>query len=315
MDVEGMHPQAEAMLERRRRFGLTPLHEHGARRLRLLARVGNWLQNRNPPAVGEVTDRTISGPDGELPVRIYRPEGDGATPTLVFFHGGGFVLGGLDSHDLLCRHLVGESGCTLLSVDYRLAPEHPFPAAVEDAYRATEWAAENHETLGGDGRLAVVGDSAGGALAAIVSLMAAERGGLDIDYQFLLYPGIGIEEGQGSVEEHAGIVLSKGDLEWFQECYFESEIHRRNPYADPINACDLSGVPPATVVTAGFDPLRDGGRAYAERLVADGVSVRYTDYGDMVHGFATELGSSGLDRAHEAVGEVASDLDDAFGSG
>lgn len=309
-----MHPEAEAMLERRQRFGLAPLHEHGARRLRLLSRVTDWFRNRNPPTVGSVTDRTILGPAGELPVRIYRPAGDGPTPTLVFFHGGGYVLGNLDSHDLFCRHLVRESGRTVLSVDYRLAPEHPFPAAVEDAYRATEWAAESPGELEGDGRLAVVGDSAGGALAAIVSLMAAERDGPEIGYQALLYPGIGIDEGQESIEEHAGIVLSKGDLEWFQECYFDSEIHRRNPYADPINACDLSGVPPATVVTAGFDPLRDGGRAYAERLVADGVAVRYTDYGDMIHGFATELGSSGLDRAHEVVREVAADLDDAFGS-
>lgn len=309
-----MHPEAEAMLERRRRFGLTPLHEHGARRLRLLSRIADWFRNRNPPAVESVTDRTIPGPAGELPVRIYRPAGDEPTPTLVFFHGGGYVLGSLDSHDLLCRHLVRERGRAVLSVDYRLAPEHPFPAAVEDAYRATEWAAGNPDALGGDGRLAVVGDSAGGALAAIVSLMAAERDGPEIGYQALLYPGIGIEDGQESIEEHAGIVLSKGDLEWFQKCYFDSEIHRRNPYADPINACDLSGVPPATVVTAGFDPLRDGGRAYAERLVADGVAVRYTDYGDMIHGFATELGPSGLDRAHEVVGEVAADLDDAFGS-
>ncbi|MCL7416487.1 MAG: alpha/beta hydrolase [Halalkalicoccus sp.] len=314
MNVEGLNPQAEAMLDRRRRFGLTPLSKHGARRLRLFARVGNWFRNRNPPAVGSVADRTIPGPDGELPIRLYRPSDGNAVPTLVFFHGGGYVLGSLDSHDLLCRHLVRESGCAVLSVSYRLAPEHPFPAAVEDAYRATEWAAAHPAEVGGNGRLAVVGDSAGGTLAAVVALMTAERAGPDIDYQALLYPGIGIEEGQESVEEYAGLVLSKADLAWFEECYFESEIHRRNPYADPINAGDLSGVPPATVVTAGFDPLRDGGRAYAERLVSDGVGVCYSEYEDMIHGFATELGSPGLDRAHEVVREVAGDLGEAFGS-
>jgi acetyl esterase len=312
MEAESIHPQAQAVLDRQRKLGITPLHEHGVRRLRLLSRVTNWLQNRNPPAVGDTTDRTIPGPDGDLSVRSYRPRGEGPFPTVVFFHGGGYVMGSLASHDLLCRHLTRESGCVVLAVDYRLAPEHPFPAAVEDAFRATEWAAANPDTLEADGRLAVAGDSAGGTLAAVAALMAAERGSPEIDHQVLFYPGIGIEDGQASVEDHAGIVLGKEDLEWFEDCYFGNEIHRRNPYADPINACDLSGVPPATVITAGFDPLRDGGTAYAERLVGDGVPVRYDNYEDMIHGFVGMPES--IDRATEALADAATDLTHTFSS-
>jgi acetyl esterase len=307
-----IHPQAQALLERQERLRLYPLHRHGVRRLRLLMRVTDWLQNRDPPAVGATTDREVPGPDGPIPVRVYEPDGEGPFPTVTFFHGGGFVIGGLASHDLFCRHLTRESDCVVLSVDYRLAPEHPFPAAVEDAYAATEWAAANPDALDSTGDLAVVGDSAGGALAAIVSLMAAERDGPDVDYQALLYPGVGISPEQESMQEHTGIVLHEADLEWFRESYYGSEVHLRNPYADPTNAADLSGLPPATVLTAGFDPLRDGGKRYAERLVADGVAVRYENYEDMIHGFATALYSGGIDRAHEAVARVADDLNDAF---
>jgi acetyl esterase len=308
MDDE-LHPQARAALDRRERFGLSPVHEVGLRRLRLLTWVANWFQNRNPPTVAQCFDRTIPGPDGDLPVRVYRPTGTGPFPTVVFYHGGGYVLGGLDSHDVLCRRLTRESGCVTMAVDYRLAPEHPFPAAVEDAYTALEWAAENRRALAGDGGLAVVGDSAGGALAAVVSLMARDRDGPDIDHQALLYPGVGVEEGQDSLERNDGLVLERGDLAWFRDCYFGSDVHQENPYADPTNACDCSGLPPATVLTAGFDPLRDGGAGYAEQLADDGVPVRHVDYGDMIHGFATE---PSIDRAAEATADVAGELRETF---
>ncbi|MFD1513555.1 alpha/beta hydrolase [Halomarina rubra] len=313
MQAPEIHPQAREYLDRQERLPLYPLRDRNLRFLRSLMRVTDWFQNRNPPVVGSTEDRTIPGPAGDLPVRLYRPDGDGPFPTVVFFHGGGFVLGSLGSHDLFCRHLVRESGCVVVSVDYRLAPEHPFPAAVEDAYAATEWAAANVETLSGDGRLAVVGDSAGGNLAAVVSLLAAERGGPDVDYQALVYPGVGITGERPSAEEHTGIVLLEEDLEWFRESYFGSDLNLRNPYADPFQAEDLSGVAPATIITAGFDPLRDGGKAYAERLVADGVPVRYDNYDDMIHGFATAPGANGIDRAHELVAQIADDLRDAFG--
>ncbi|MXR21837.1 alpha/beta hydrolase fold domain-containing protein, partial [Halobacterium bonnevillei] len=164
----------------------------------------------------------------------------------------------------------------------------------------------------GDGHLAVVGDSAGGNLAAVCSLAAAERDGPGLDYQYLLYPGVGIEPGQESVREHAGTVLAEDDLEWFQECYYRNWVHERNPYADPTNAADLSGVAPATVLTAGHDPLRDGGRRYADQLEADGVPTRYVEYEDMIHGFASMLAAPDLERAHDAVDDVAADLRAAF---
>lgn len=304
MHADEIDPQAKAAVERQDRFPL-PHSRWGVKVARLLARPMTWVQNRNPPAVGRTVDRTIPGPAGDLDARLYLPRGDGPFPTVVFFHGGGFVLGSIGTHDWLCRHLTRESGCAVLSIDYRLAPEHPFPAAVADAYAAVEWAAANPNAIDGTGEVAVAGDSAGGALAAVAALMAVERDGPEVAYQALLYPGVGVEPDQSSVEEHAGIVLDGADLEWFTECYYDHELHERNPYADPTNAGDVSGVAPATVVTAGFDPLRDGGKAYAEQLVRDGVPTRYENYADQVHGFMT---LREVDRAAEAIADVADDL-------
>jgi len=309
MQADGIDPQARAALERQQRFPM-PHNRVGLTLVRALTRAVTWVRNRDLPGVRRTVDGTIPGPAGRLDVRLYLPEGDLPAPTIVFFHGGGYVLGSIATHEWLCRHLTRESGCAVLSVDYRLAPEHPFPAPVEDAYAAVEWAAANPGALAGDGQVAVAGDSAGGTLAAVAALMAAERDGPEIDYQVLCYPGVGVEPGQESVEEHTGLVLSEEDLAWFRDCYFESEVHQRNPYADPTNACDRSGVAPATVVTAGFDPLRDGARAYARQLVRDGVPTRYENYERMVHGFMT---MREVDRAREAIADVAGDLADALG--
>ena len=308
MSADQIDPQAKRAAARQSRIPLP----HGRYRLKLLRRLTGPLarfQNRNPPSVGATESVTVPGPAGRLDARLYLPAGDPPYPTVVFFHGGGFVLGSVETHDWLCRHLTRESGCAVLSVEYRLAPEHPFPAAVEDADAAVEWAADATETLRGTGRIAVAGDSAGGNLAAVTALMAAERDGPEIAHQALLYPGIGVEPDQESVREHGGTVLSRADIEWFSACYYRNDVHRRNPYADPINAGDLSGVAPATVLTAGFDPLRDGGKAYAERLVADGVATRYENYPAMVHGFMT---MQKVDRAREAIAAVGDDLADAL---
>ena len=306
MEAEQLHPQARTVLDRQERFGMVPLHEHGVRRMRWFSKLAAWFRNRSAPSVARTFDRTVPGPAGDLPVRVYRPYGTGPFPTLVYFHGGGFVSGGLDTHDALCRHLTIESGAVVVSVDYRLAPEHPFPAAVEDAIAATEWAADEREFLAGDGRLVVAGDSAGGTLAAVVALDAADRADLGVDRQLLVYPGIGIEEDQASVRDHGGLVLTREDLEWFRDCYYDSELHLHNPYADPAEACDLAGVAPATVLTAGFDPLRDGGVAYAERLESAGVETRHVHYDDMIHGFLTM--TDAIDRATDAIADVAGDV-------
>ncbi|WP_424015582.1 alpha/beta hydrolase [Halorubrum xinjiangense] len=308
MSADQIDPQAKRAAARQSRIPL-PHGGYKLKLLRLLTGPLTRLQNRNPPSVGATESITLPGPAGDLDARLYLPDGNPPHPTVVFFHGGGFVLGSIETHDWLCRHLTRESNCAVLSVEYRLAPEHPFPAAVEDAYAAVEWAADSTERLRGTGDVAVAGDSAGGNLAAVTALMAAERDGPEIEHQALLYPGIGIDPEQESVREHAGIVLSRDDIEWFSAAYYRSEIHRRNPYADPINAGDLSGVAPATVVTAGFDPLRDGGKAYAERLVADGVATRYENYPSMVHGFMT---MQEVDRARDAIASVGDDLADAL---
>ncbi|GGL37051.1 hypothetical protein GCM10009037_20710 [Halarchaeum grantii] len=316
---EGIHPDARAVLERRRSLGLTPVHEQGRHRVRLLERLTSRIGDGGP-AVAATTDLTVPGPGGRIPVRAYRPEGEGPYPTVVYLHGGGFVFGSIASHDALCRTLANASDSVVLSVDYRLAPEHPFPAAVEDAYAATAWAAANPEKLRSTGDLSVVGDSAGGTLAAVVALVAAERAAgverdgvtvaadvvPDIDRQALLYPSVGVAERQASVEAYDGLVLTRADLEWFHDCYYGDDATQRHPYADPIHADDLSGVAPATVLTAGFDPLRDGGRAYAARLAEAGVDTDFVEYEDMIHGFATDLAR--IERAREAVERVAAGL-------
>ncbi|MFD1646220.1 alpha/beta hydrolase [Haloarchaeobius litoreus] len=262
--------------------------------------------------VGAVENRTIDGPGGDLPVRIYRPEGEGPHPTLVFFHGGGFVIGTLDTHDAVCRALTNEAEAVVVSVDYRLAPEHPFPAAVADAHAATEWASDHLDELGGNEFLAVAGDSAGGTLAAATCLLARDRGPA-IDHQFLVYPataGDADPEAFPSRAENAeGYFLETAEMEWFFEQYIDDEFDAYNPLAFPLQARDLSGLPPALVITAGFDPLRDEGRAYAEQLDEAGVDTTYREFEDMVHGFVSMLGDVGVDTARVGIEEIAAELD------
>jgi len=312
LEADEPHPDVQRVMADRERLRPLPLHRMGPRGVRLLTKLGLWLQDADPPSVA-TSDLEIPGPAGAIPVRRYRPSGTGPFPTVVFFHGGGFVLGNVDSHDLLCRYLTVRSDCEVVSVDYRLAPEHPFPAAVEDASAAVEWAADDPAELDGDGQLAVAGDSAGGNLAAVVSMLAAEDDEPAIDHQLLVYPAVAMGREYPSVRDHAGYVLEAADIEWFEDCYFGSDLTRRNPCADPMRACDLSGVAPATVVTAGFDPLRDGGIAYARRLDDEGVPVRLCNYPDMIHGFLGMLSDSeDVDRAHGAVAELGGDLRDVL---
>jgi acetyl esterase len=259
--------------------------------------------------VYRVEDRSITGPTGhQLPLRVYTPEARPPLGTLVFFHGGGWVLGSLDSHDGLCRDLVNGAGCLVVAVDYRLAPEHKFPAAPEDCYCATQWVAENAASLGGDPALvAVGGDSAGGNLAAVVSLMARDRGGPKLCFQLLLYPAIDAADDTPSQKEFAadGYVLSRGDMEWFWNHYLDDD-DRKNPLACPSRAANLAGVPPALVLTASLDPLRDEGEAYSNQLRKAGVPVTCTRYDGVTHGFvsfayALDQGKRGLAQASDAL--------------
>ncbi|WP_246982530.1 alpha/beta hydrolase [Halorientalis marina] len=273
-------------------------------------------QMRDGEEVANVENFDIGGPEGpegSLPVRVYYPEGDGPHPTLVYFHGGGYVLGSLETHDALCRALTNAAECAVVSVDYRLAPEHRFPAAVEDAFFAVEWVAEHGAAVDLDpARIAVGGDSAGGNLSAAVTLVTQDRDGPDLAHQTLIYPAVDspVTGEYDSYEENAeGYFLEREGMEWFMEQYVDDEIHLRNEYFAPILA-DLSGVPPASVVTAGFDPLRDEGQAYAAKLEAAGVEVHTHHYEDMIHGFANMVDM--VDAAGDAVDALAAELAESF---
>ncbi|MEI9994021.1 MAG: alpha/beta hydrolase [Rhizomicrobium sp.] len=259
--------------------------------------------------IGKSEDRKIPGPAGEIAVRIYTPLGakDGETlAALVFYHGGGFVIGDLDTHDDLCRCLANGSGTRVVSVDYRLAPEHPFPAAVDDCFAVTRYVAAHAAAFGIDpARLAVGGDSAGGNLAAVVAQLAKIAGGPAIAYQLLIYPvtQLGAADTPSMRENGKGYFLEKEGMDWFTRCYAPDKAHRTDPRLSPLLCTDLSGLPPAYVVTAGFDPLRDEGKDYADKLDAAGVSVTYVNYPGMVHGFFSMR--SLIPKAREAVAAAA----------
>jgi acetyl esterase len=263
----------------------------------------------NDAPIGKVDERTIPGPAHPIPVRVYTPLGakDGVLAGLVFFHGGGFVIGDLDTHDDLCRCLANESGCRVVSIDYRLAPEHPFPAAVEDCFAATRYVAAHAGEFGIDRkRLAVGGDSAGGNLAAVVSQLAKGEGGPPLAFQLLIYPvtQLGAPVDTPSMRENAkGYFLEKEGMDWFTKLYCPETRHRSDPRLSPLLCGDLAGLPPAYVITAGFDPLRDEGKAYADKLDAAGVPVTYVNYPGMVHGFFSMRGL--IPKAREAVAAAA----------
>ncbi|WP_128476862.1 alpha/beta hydrolase [Halorussus pelagicus] len=281
----------------------------------------------DPPEVGFVRDLSIPGPGAsaedsgrEIPIRVYRhaaldatDEGDPA-PVLVYYHGGGWVLGTLDSIDGVCRRLARRGECVVVSVDYRLAPEHPFPAAVEDADAALQWVADHAETFGGDpDRLAVGGTSAGGNLAAVTAMRVRDarrdperdESVPDIARQFLFYPITDYAFDTDSYAENGdGPLLTETDMRWFWDRYLRSEVDGANPYAAPLRAPDLADLPPATVVTCGFDPLRDEGVAYANRLAEAGVEVRHDHHPDQPHGFLSMSESvSAADAALDEIGE------------
>jgi acetyl esterase len=238
--------------------------------------------------VDRVTDRTIPGPDGDVPVRIYRPAGDGSTPgILLWFHGGGWVLGDLDSTDPIARRLANASGVMVVSVAYRLAPEHSFPAGLHDCWAALQWVAEHGAELGGDAsRLAVSGDSAGGNLAAAVAIMARDAGGPALRHQMLLYPITDCTMSSSSMDENGrGYMLTRRTMQWFTDFYLGADGDAKDPLASPLHLDDLRGLAPATVLTAGYDPLRDEGQAYAEALGGAGVPTRTRHYDSMIHGF------------------------------
>ncbi|HEY1630884.1 MAG TPA: alpha/beta hydrolase [Rhizomicrobium sp.] len=264
--------------------------------------------------IGKVQNLTMPGPGGDIALRSYVPvaaKGE-ALPTLVFFHGGGFVIGNIESHDGLCRMLANEAGVRVISVAYRLSPEHKFPAAVEDAFAAVDWIENNAASLGVDAnRIAVGGDSAGGGLAAVVAQLAKAKGDPKIVYQMLLFPVTQIGTETGSMREFGeGYFLDAATLRWFFNHYLLDSADRADPRVSPLQAKDVSGLPPAYIMLGGFDPLHDEGAAYADRLRAAGVKVQVADYPDMVHDFIYL--QAVLPQAPEAVKAAAAALKGAL---
>jgi acetyl esterase len=239
--------------------------------------------------IGKTENITIPGPGGDIPARVYTPvaAGGDALPALIYFHGGGWVIGTVETHDGLCRMFANESGVRVISVDYRLAPEHRFPAAIEDAYAAAAWVEANAAQLGVDpNRVAVGGDSAGGGLAAAVCQMAKAKGAPRIQFQLLLFPVTHVGGDTPSLNEFAsGYFLERKGLDWFYDNYIPDVAAREDVRVSPLLAEDVSGLPPAYMVVGGFDPLHDEGVRYASRLRQGGVAVTVNDYPDMVHCF------------------------------
>lgn len=261
----------------------------------------------------EVHDLSLPGPAGEIRARHYRPPNAGAAPLLVFYHGGGFSIGDLDTHDALCRLTCRDAGIQVLSIDYRLAPEHPAPAGVEDAYAAFIWAYEHAGDLGATpGRVAVGGDSAGGNLAAVVCQLARNNGGPAPVLQWLLYPRTDHTAQTRSLSLFArGFLLTKRDIDWFESQYLRrSNVDRADPLVSPLLAESLSGLAPALVAVAGFDPLRDEGESYAEALRAAGTAVDLRCMGSLTHGFASlfQLGGGSAVATSELISALRAHL-------
>ena len=259
-----------------------------------------------------MADHRLPVAGGEITVRAYSPGGPGPHPALVYYHGGGWVIGDLYTHDGLCRSLTNAARCAVLSVDYRLAPESKYPVPAEDSYAALRWVVANAARLGIDPRrVAVGGDSAGGNLATVVALMARERGGPALVHQVLIYPVTDHDLTTPSYVENAtGYVLTREGMRWFWSHYLARESQGREPYASPLRAPRLAGLPSALVITAEYDPLRDEGEVYAARLRDAGVPVTITRYAGMFHGFIrmTRI----LDKARTALDEIAGSLQKAF---
>jgi acetyl esterase len=263
--------------------------------------------------IASVREQTIDGPGGPLRIRIYTPHGTGPFPLVVFFHGSGFVLCSLDTHDKMCRNLCGGAGCVVASVDYRLAPEHKLPAAIEDSLHATRWAAVHAAELGANpGRIVVAGDSAGANLAAVTALRVRDEGGPELCGQLLLYPVTDYHTpGTPSYEENAeGYGLTRDTMKWFWAHYLNDASEAVHPHASPLRSSDLSGLPPALVITAEYDPLRDEGELYAEKLRAAGVPTNLSRYNGVNHGFMFWVGV--VDKAGAAMNEACDWLRGVF---
>ena len=317
-----LDPQVKAFLDELASLDIVPLAEMSIEEIRQGTREESATLGP-PEAVQRIEDRTVPGlatageADVEVPIRIYTPNvkgpgSKGPLGALVYYHGGGWVTGDISTHEGICRRLANAAGCVVVSVGYRCAPESKYPAAVNDAFAATRWVFENAGRIGVDPRrIAVGGDSAGGNLAAAVAQMLRDKKVFEPVLQVLVYPVIDFSFDRPSYTENRdGYWLTLASVRWFWDCYLAREEDGRQPYASPIRAASLAGLPPALVQTAQYDPLRDEGEDYAQRLQEAGVAVTLTRYEGMIHGFFRR--GALFDRANDAVAEVADALRQAF---
>ncbi len=299
-----LHPQAQALLQLMQDNGVAPTHTLTPHVARTQYRERRFYTQPTPPPMAQVRDLQAPGPGGAVPLRLYRPLGsrdNAPLPVLVYYHGGGWVIGDLDTHDTLCRELSSESGCAVVAVDYRVAPEHRFPSAVDDAVAAARWVRGQAAALHLDAsRMAVGGDSAGANLAAVVAIAARDAGDLALRFQLLIYPVTDMRQAAASYETRgSGYSLTADTMRYFRGHYIEAEAHHTDWRASPLLHPDLGGLPPALVLTAGYDPLRDEGLHYAQRLTEAGNTAAHICFERQMHGFIT-LGKV-IDEANVAV--------------
>jgi acetyl esterase len=311
-----IHPDAAKVVELIIASGRPPYPTIGHVAAREIFVASRAILQPDPSPVGEVRDLAAKGPAGDIPLRLYRGQGTDTSkpqPALVYYHGGGWVLGNLDSHDGVCRDIANAAECTVISVDYRLAPEAKFPAAADDAIAAARWIHDNAADLGVDRtRLAVGGDSAGGNLSAVVALHARDNGGPKLKLQVLIYPSADMSSVYPSYEEFAEqLPLTRTTMDWFVDLYLRSrEKDAKDWRASPLHAKSLAGLPPAFIITAAMDPLRDEGEAFARALLKAGVPVEVKRFDGQIHGFLT-MGRIIKD-AQTAVADIATELRKAF---
>ncbi|MET7396076.1 alpha/beta hydrolase [Dactylosporangium sp. NPDC005572] len=308
-----LDPQLQAIRDQKERDGVAPLYTMSLAEARAADLASIRASGGAPEPVHAVSEHVVPGPAGSIPLRVYRPAGD-RLPVLMYFYGGGWVLGAIDTADGVARHLANAAGCIVAVPGYRLAPEHPFPAAIEDCWAATEWVHDNAAALGADpARIAVGGDSAGGNLAAALTLMAQESGDLVLAGQLLIYPNTDQAAEDDSMRENDDrYMFNHHSVAWYRSHYLTDPDDAFNPLASPLRAETLRGLPPALVITAEYDPLRDQGERYARRLAESGVPVAVTRYEGMAHGFFTMAGT--LDAARLAQAQAAKQLRSFFGT-
>ena len=310
-----LDPQARAFLDLADRSGRPLFETLTPPEARALYDETAAIAGGEAPEVFRVEDAVAEGALGPIPLRVYTPHdphGE-ALPALIYLHGGGFVFGSRDSHDTPCRHLARSAECLVVSVDYRMAPEHPFPHPVEDCWAAVTWIADKAGSIGGrSDRIAIGGDSAGGNLAAVMCLLARDRGGPDFAHQLLIYPATDLSRGFPSHDELAdGYRLTKPLVDWFMNHYFSGdEKNMAHELASPLFAEDLSRLPPAHVITAGYDPLKDEGFAYYEKLLEAGVTAKHVHYPGMIHGFISMGGF--IDTGIECLRTCGAEVKRAF---